>query len=121
MKPQSEVRASWYATRTIPMPDGDERGVESILIWIEHRGEDGSWAVGRASDLTQREHSAPREHDYVFQGYDIDDAIDAANAALEDDLVASERDGIRDLDVAPFLRRDLESPLNEWFWGRRAT
>lgn len=118
MKPQSDVRASWYATRTIPMPDSDERGVESILIWIEHRGEDGSWAVGRASDLTQREHSQPRDHDYVFTGFEIDDAIDAANAALEDDVVASEQDGIT-TEVQPFLRRDLEAPLNEWFWGRR--
>lgn len=120
MKSQSQVRSSWYATRTIPMPDQDERGTASILIWIEHRHEDGSWAVGRASDLTQREHSAPRESDYVFTGFEIDDAIDAANGALEDDLVASEGDGIR-VDAAPFLRRDLESPLNEWFWGRRTT
>lgn len=118
MKPQSQMRTSWYAIRTIPMPADDERVVQSILIWIEHR-EDGSWAVGRASDLTQREHAAPRDHDYVFTGFEIDDALDAANAALEDDLVASERDGIRDLVVAPFLRRDLEDPLNEWFWGRR--
>ena len=117
MKSQNETRARWFATRTIPMPDADERGVESILIWIERR-EDGSWAVGRASDLTQREHSAPRGSDYVFDGFDIDDAIDAANAALEDDLVASEQDGIR-VDLAPFLRRDLDGPLNEWFWGRR--
>lgn len=120
MKPQSQVRASWYATRTIPMPDRDERGVESILVWIEHRGADGSWAVGRASDLTQREHSEPREHDYVFTGFDIDDALDAANGALEDDVVASEADGIS-TEVQPFLRRDLESPLNEWFWGRRTS
>lgn len=117
MKPQSDVRTSWYATRTIPMPDSDERGVESILIWIEHR-EDGSWAVGRASDLTQREHSKPRDHDYVFTGFEIDDALDAANGALEDDVVASEQDGIN-AEVQPFLRRDLEAPLNEWFWGRR--
>ena len=118
MKPQSEVRARWYATRTIPMPDSDERGVESILIWIEHR-EDGAWSVGRASDLTQRTNSEPRESDYVFTGFEIDDAIDAANAALEDDLVASEQDGIS-VDASPFLRRDLQEPLNEWFWGRRA-
>lgn len=119
MKQQSEVRASWYATRTIPIPDQDERGTASVLIWIEHR-EDGSWAVGRASDLTQRTYAAPRESDYVFSGFDIDDALDAANGALEDDLIASEGDGIH-AEAAPFLRRDLESPLNEWFWGRRAT
>jgi hypothetical protein len=119
VKPVSDVRASWYATRTIPMPGHDERAVESVLIWIEHR-EDGSWAVGRASDLTQREHANPRESDYVFSGFEIDDALEAANGALEDDVVASEQDGIS-VDAAPFLRRDLEDPLNEWFWGRRAT
>jgi hypothetical protein len=110
VKPQSEVRTRWYATRTIPMPDQDERGVASVLIWIEHR-DDGSWAVGRASDLTQREHAEPRASDYVFTGFEIDDAIDAANAALEDDVVASEQDGI-DAEASPFLRRDLGSPLN---------
>jgi hypothetical protein len=115
---QSQVQARWYATRTIPMPDANERGVESILIWIEHRVEDGAWAVGRASDLTQREFAEPREHDYLFTGFEIDDALDAANGALEDDLVASEQDGIR-ADAQPFLRRDLEEPLNDWFWGRR--
>ena len=99
------------------MPGADERGIESILIWIERR-EDGAWAVGRASDLTQREHASPRDHDFVFSGYEIDDAVDAANAALEDDLVASEQDGIV-AEAAPFLRRDLEEPLNDWFWGRR--
>lgn len=91
--------------------------MESIMIWIERR-EDGSWAVGRASDLTQREFSEPRPNDYVFVGFEIDDALDAANAALEDDVVASEQDGI-DVEAAPFLRRDLEAPLNSWFWGRR--
>jgi hypothetical protein len=118
VKSTSEVQARWYATRTIPMPDGDERGVESVLIWIEHRPEDGSWAVGRASDLTQREFAEPREHDYVFSGYEIDDALDAANGALEDDVTASEQDGI-DVECAPFLRKELETPLAEWFWGRR--
>lgn len=117
MKSQSQVRSSWYATRTIPMPDVDEKGVDSILLWIEHR-EDGSWSVGRASDLTQRTNAEPRESDYVFTGFEIDDALDAANGALEDDVVASEQDGIA-VDLAPFLRRELETPLNDWFWGRR--
>lgn len=119
MKSQSQVRARWYATRTLPMPDQDERGVASILIWIEHR-EDGSWAVGRASDLTQRANAEPRATDYVFTGFEIDDALDAANGALEDDLVASEQDGIN-VAASPFLRRDLQEPLNDWFWGRRPT
>lgn len=117
MRSQREVQGSWYATRTIPMPDADERGVASILVWIERR-DDGSWAVGRASDLTQRTYASPREHDFVFVGFDLDDAVDAANGALEDDLVASEGDGIS-ASAQPFLRRELETPLSEWFWGRR--
>lgn len=117
MKQQSQVQNRWYATRTIPMPAADERGVEYVLVWIEHR-EDGSWAVGRASDLTQRDNAEPRATDYVWDGFEIDDALDAANGALEDDLVASEQDGLR-AEASPFLRRDLEQPLNDWFWGRR--
>ena len=118
MKPRSAARASWYTTRTISMPDDDERGIDSVLIWIEHRPEDGAWAVGRASDLAQRDFDEPREQDYVFVGFDIDDALDAANGALEDDVVAGEDEGF-DGNLRPFLRKELEEPLNEWFWGRR--
>lgn len=99
------------------MPDDDERGIASILIWVERR-EGGEWAVGRASDLAQREYPEPRDSDYVFSGFEIDDCLEAANNALEDDLSASEMDGI-DESVRPVTRRELEEPLNEWFWGRR--
>jgi hypothetical protein len=119
VKAQNQVRASWYATRTIPMPDQDEKGIDSILIWIEHRKEDGQWAVGRASDLAQRDFSEPQPHDYIFEGYDIDECLERANEALEDDATASELDGL-DARVRAFLRSELEQPLNEWFWGRRA-
>jgi hypothetical protein len=117
MKQHDHVTAGWYATRTIPMPDSDERGIQSVLIWVEHTGE--GWAVGRASDLTQRDFPEPREHDYIFQGFDLADALDAANNALEDDVTASEHDGIGTL-VRPFTRAEVEQPLNEWFWGRRS-
>ena len=40
VKQQSQARAGWYATRTIPMPDADERGIEYVLVWIEHREDD---------------------------------------------------------------------------------
>jgi hypothetical protein len=119
MKARSEVQARWYATRTIPMPAHDERGIDSILIWVEHRAE-GEWAVGRASDLDQRTFAEPRETDYVFAGFDMNDALEAANNALEDDVTASELDGM-DADARPFTRSELQEPLNEWFWGRRAT
>lgn len=116
MKPQNAVQNRWYATRTVPMPDEDQ--IESVLIWIERRAEDGEWAVGRATDLAQRDFAEPRENDYVFNGFEIDDALQAANEALEDDLVASEDDGV-DPNISPFLRRELQEPLNDWFWGRR--
>lgn len=99
------------------MPDDDERGIASILIWVERR-EGGEWAVGRASDLSQREYPEPRENDYVFLGFEIEDCLEAANNALEDDLSASEMDGINE-SVRPVTRPELEQPLNEWFWGRR--
>ena len=117
MKPVQEARATWYAVRQIPMPDGDERGTMSNLLWMERRA-GGLWAVGRASDLAQRQYSAPRENDYLFVGYELDDALRVANEALEDELEASERDGIHP-DAAPFTRKELQAPLNEWFWGRR--
>lgn len=119
MKPQGEVQSKWYAVRTIHMPDDDERGIDSIRIWMERR-EGGEWAVGRASDLAQREYPEPRDTDYVFSGFDLDDALQAANNALEDDVVASEMDGMTEEQVRPFTHKELEDPLNEWFWGRRS-
>jgi hypothetical protein len=116
---QHTAQTSWYATRTIPMPGSDEKGIESVLIWIEHRHDNGGeWAVGRASDLAQRDFPEPRSHDYIFQGFEIDDALMAANEALEDDLTASSHDGIEHT-VRPFTRKELQEPLSEWFWGRR--
>jgi hypothetical protein len=119
VKQHTATQTNWYATRTIPMPGADETGIESILIWVEHRNSgEGTWAVGRASDLAQRDFPEPRTSDYVFEGYEIDDALQAANEALEDDLAASEADGIEHT-VRPFTRKELQEPLSEWFWGRR--
>lgn len=119
MTSSADVKNRWYATRTIPMPNDDERGIDSILIWVEHRPENAQWAVGRASDLAQREFAEPRGIDYVWEGFDIDDALEAANNALEDDVTASELDGM-EADARPFMKAELQEPLNEWFWGRRA-
>lgn len=117
MRSQQEAKVSWYAVRELPIPDSDERGIDSVLIWIEHR-EGGEWAVGRADDVAQREFAAPRDHDYVFRGFDLDDALAAANDVLEDEWQAAEMDGI-ERSVKPFTRREIEEPLSEWFWGRR--
>jgi hypothetical protein len=56
--------------------------------------------------------------DYLFEGYELDDALDAANGALEDDVTVSESDG-RSENLKPFTRGELLKPLERWFFGRR--
>lgn len=88
---------------------------EEIVIWIERRP-GALWAVGRAIDLRNRSIPAPRADDYVFEGYEMGDALAAANAALEDDLVVSEEEGVEER-VLPFTEADLLKPLERWFFG----
>jgi hypothetical protein len=65
----------------------------------------------------RREVRRPRPEDYVFEGYELGDALDEANAALEDDLTVSEQDG-RAERVRPFTRDEVLKPLEAWFFGR---
>jgi len=51
-------------------------------------------------------------HDKHHQAY-----VDKANAALEDDLTVSERDGRGD-HCKPFTRDECLKPLEAWFFGR---
>jgi hypothetical protein len=96
----------------------DDAGVEeAILIWIE-RKQGALWAVGRAVNLQHRSSDEPRRDDYIFEGYELDDALEAANGALEDDLSVSEDDG-RPENLKPFTRGELLKPLERWFFGRR--
>jgi hypothetical protein len=91
---------------------GDER----IMIWIERR-QGGAWGVGRAINPQHRSSDEPRQGDYVFEGFELDDALLRANEILEDDLSVSERDG-RESHVRPFTRKELLGPLERWFFGR---
>ena len=96
----------------------DDAGAEErIVIWVE-RKRGGVWAVGRTIDVQYRASDDPRPDDYVFEGYELEDAVAAANAALADDLKVSERDG-RPEAVPPFTREELLRPLERWFFGRR--
>jgi hypothetical protein len=80
----------------------DDAGVEeTIVIWIERRSSD-----------------EPRRDDYLFEGYELEDALTAANEALEDDASVSERDG-RAEHLKPFTRDELLKPLERWFFGHR--
>ncbi len=104
-----------FAERVLQGID-DAGNEERVVIWIE-RKPGALWAVGRAVNPEQRNGRAPREDDYVFEGYELEDALDAANAALEDDLTVSERDG-RGAHLRPFTRDELLKPLEAWFFGR---
>jgi hypothetical protein len=96
----------------------DDAGVdETIVIWIERR-QGALWAVGRAVNPQHRNSHEPRRDDYVFEGYELEDALAAANDTLEDDVSVSERDG-RPEHLKPFTRRELLKPLENWFFGRR--
>jgi hypothetical protein len=96
----------------------DDAGVEeTILIWIE-RKQGALWGVGRAVNPEHRASDEARRDDYIFEGYELEDALEAANGALEDDLRVSERDG-REEPLKPFTRSELLKPLESWFFGRR--
>ena len=111
-RPSREGR---YAERVLEGFD-DGGALERIVLWIE-RKEGGVWAVGRAVNPQHRPSEEPRRDDYLFEGYEIEDALDTANAALEDDASVSEQDG-QTGKVRPFRREELTKPLERWFFGR---
>ena len=107
---------SRFAERSLRGVD-DQGEEERVLIWIE-RKPGALWAVGRAVNQHLRPTDEPRRDDYVFEGYELEDALEAANSALEDDLSVLEQDGFDQGRVAPFKRSELLGPLERWFFGR---
>jgi hypothetical protein len=95
----------------------EDGGRDDILIWIERRP-GAVWAVGRAINLGHRAQPHPKSVDYVFEGYELGDALEAANRALADDLEISAEDGLNE-DVRPFREEELLKPLERWFFGHR--
>jgi hypothetical protein len=96
---------------------GDDGTREEIVIWIERRP-GAVWAVGRAIDPNNRRTLKPRPDDYVFQGYEMGDALEAANNALRDDIEVSAEEGLNE-DVREFREDDLLKPLERWFFGHK--
>ena len=94
----------------------DAGNEEHVVFWIERKA-GALWAVGRAVNPEQRNGKEPRADDYIFEGFELEDALDQANAALEDDLTVSERDGRGD-HCLPFTRDECLKPLEAWFFGR---
>jgi hypothetical protein len=96
----------------------DDGGAEErIVIWIERRP-GALWAVGRAVNPHHRSSDEPRRDDWLFEGFELEDALEAANAALEDDVRVLEDEG-HDERVPPFTRDELLKPLERWFFGHR--
>jgi len=111
VRKSSSVR---FAEREVHGVD-DTGQPERIVIWIE-RLPGALWAVGRAVNPQYRPTDQARKQDYVFQGYELSDALDAANETLEDDARVSEQDG-RVEKIKPFVRDELLRPLERWFFG----
>jgi hypothetical protein len=90
---------------------------ERIVIWVE-RKEGGVWAVGRAVNPQHRRSDEPHRDDYLFEGYELGDALEVANGALEDDARVLEDDGST-ASVKPFTRKEVLPVLERFFFGRR--
>jgi hypothetical protein len=104
-----------FAERTVDGLD-DAGRAERVVLWIERRP-GALWAVGRQVNPQHRETEEPRADDYLWEGYELDDCLEAANGALEDDAVVSEDDG-GEARVKPFRREELLEPLERFFFGR---
>ena len=112
---KAPATAGRFAERIVEGRD-DGGSTERVVIWIERRP-GAVWAVGRQVNPQHRESEEPRADDYLWQGYELDDCLEAANAALEDDAVVSEGDG-SGAKVRPFHRDELLEPLERFFFGR---
>ena len=96
----------------------DDAGrAERIVIWLE-RTDGAVGAVGRGDAPQPRNTSESRSDDYLFEGYELGDALEAANAALEDDVRVLEDDGVGG-SVKPFTRQEDLPVLERFFFGRR--
>jgi len=108
-------REGRYAERALVGVD-DAGQEERIVLWIERRTE-GVWAVARVVNPHLRESDDTRPEDLIFEGYELEDALEHANEALEDDVVVLEGDG-READTWPFTRKEVLPLLERWFFNR---
>jgi hypothetical protein len=113
--PREKRREGRYAERTLVGAD-DVGAEERIVIWLERRP-GAIWAVGRVVNPQLRESDEPRPEDVIFEGFELDDALDHANEALEDDVSVLEGDG-RPADARPFTRKEVLPLLERWFFNR---
>jgi hypothetical protein len=107
--------AGRVAERTLSGVD-DVGNEERIVFWIDRRP-GALWAVGRSVNPQLRTTDEPRADDVIFEGYELEEALERANEALEDDVQVLETDG-RPADVKPFTRREVLPLLERFFFGR---
>ncbi|MBA2740874.1 MAG: hypothetical protein H0U46_02550 [Actinobacteria bacterium] len=108
-------RDSRYAERALVGVD-DVGREERIVFWIERRP-GAIWVVGRAVNPELRDSDEARADDVIFEGFELGDALEHANNALEDDVRVLEQDG-RDSDARPFTRKEVLPLLERWFFNR---
>ena len=106
-----------FATRTVHGID-DSGTSEVITLWIEWQ-HGGQWAVGRVVNVHLRENpKSTRPDDFLFVGYEMQDALEAANEALDADLDVSRGDG-RNEAIEPFEEEELRFRLERWFFDHQ--
>ena len=109
----TDIRHTVAAERMLAGVDDAGRS-EAIRLRIEWLP-GGVWTVTRTIDAHLRENPVlTRPEDVIFSGYELDDAIEAANGVLDDDCWVSQSDGIENA-PEPFARIELERPLERWF------
>ena len=109
------TREGRFAERTLVGVD-DVGAEEQVVLWIERRA-GAVWVVGRAVNQHLRDTDEPRAEDVIFEGYELEDALERANEALEDDVRVLEEDG-READAKPFTRKEVLPLLERWFFNR---
>jgi hypothetical protein len=112
---KARLSAGRLAERVVEGRD-DAGRAEEVVVWIERRP-GAVWAVGRAVNPELRSSQEPQADDYVWQGYELEDALESANGTLDDDCAVSEEDGSTQK-VTPFRREELLEPLEKFFFGR---
>jgi hypothetical protein len=110
---QSDRVSTHFSERRLRgLDDAGQR--EEVVIWIDWLP-GGIWGVGRVVNLSARENpNLVRDDDWVFRGYEMQDALDAANAALSADLDVS-RDVGETRTATPFSEAELRPRLERWF------
>jgi hypothetical protein len=87
--------------------DGQE---EVVSIWLEY-ATGGLFRVCRVVDLDRREVADARGSERVFEGYELEDALGAANRAIEAELDASTGEESRNAEIRPITRAEVEPYL----------